>query len=185
MTYIISLVLTPIIVTSKHSPCYLIKFYKSQIKIDKIDITTMYCNDSVIGFLSVFVYPGLDFFMSISVGVFSIANPYPYPTGAPCLCSQFLVESKLLIYFCFLVSIILVILCSLVCVSVPLSSLYPWIALKCKYLSESGKMWKKNWNMHVKMPPIWQCNITQGFFFLFGKTIIWSLHHRLCSEIFQ
>ena len=50
------------------------------------------------------------------------------PTGAPGPCSQFLVESELLIFFCYFVHvcIILVILCSLLCVSVfHVLSLFP------------------------------------------------------------
>ena len=39
-------------------------------------------------------------------------------TGAPGLCSQFLVESKLLICFCYFVCIISVTSCSLLCVSI-------------------------------------------------------------------
>ena len=41
-----------------------------------------------------------------------------YLTSAPGWCSQFLVESKFLIYFCYFVCIILVILCSFLCLSV-------------------------------------------------------------------
>ena len=52
--------------------------------------------------------------MSNSVGVSGNAED-AYPTGAPVPWSQFLVESELLIYFCFFVYIILVILCSLLC----------------------------------------------------------------------
>ena len=40
-----------------------------------------------------------------------------YPTSAPGPCSQFLVESELLIYFGFFVHFILIILCSLLCLS--------------------------------------------------------------------
>ena len=45
-------------------------------------------------------FPGLDFFMSNSAGVSKNAKD-AYPTGATGPCSQFLVESELLICFCY------------------------------------------------------------------------------------
>ena len=68
--------------------------------------------------------------MSSSVSVSRKAED-AYPTDAPGPCSKFLVESKLLIYFYCFVYIILVILCSLLCVSVfnSWSDLFPRIVL--------------------------------------------------------
>ena len=66
-------------------------------------------------FLSSFVYPGL--FMSNSACV-SRKAVESYPTGASGPCSQFLVKSESLIYFCYFVCIILVTLCSLLWLSV-------------------------------------------------------------------
>ena len=55
--------------------------------------------------------------MSNSAGVSRKAED-AYPTDAPGPCSQFLAESELLIYFCYFVCMILVTLCSLLCMSV-------------------------------------------------------------------
>ena len=62
-------------------------------------------------FLSSFVYSGLDFFMRNSAD-FSRKGEKAYPNGAPGPCSRFLVESELLIHFCYFVCIILFTLCS-------------------------------------------------------------------------
>ena len=48
-----------------------------------------------------------------------------YPTGASGPCSQFLVESELLICFCNFARMILVTLCSLLCMSFSMSGLFP------------------------------------------------------------
>ena len=41
-------------------------------------------------------------------------------------------------------------------------------------------------NMHLKIPQIWQCNITHGCLKLFEKTIIWSSSASfICAKIFQ
>ena len=65
--------------------------------------------------------------MSNSIGVSSKAED-AYPTDTPGPRSQVLVESELLIYFCYIVCIVLVTLCSLLCLSVFfMSGLCPWI----------------------------------------------------------
>ena len=58
-----------------------------------------------------------------------------YPTSAPDPCSRFVVETELLIYFCFFVRIVLVILYSLLCVSV-----FPvwYLSLDCILLISNG-----------------------------------------------
>ena len=67
-------------------------------------------------FLSSFVYPGLDF-LCATRGFFQKSREcLPYWVTGPC--SQFSVESKFLICFCYFVCINLVILCSLLCVSI-------------------------------------------------------------------
>ena len=55
--------------------------------------------------------------MNNSVDVSGKAE-YAYPTGALGPCSQFLMKSELLIYFCYFVCIIYVTLYSLLCLSV-------------------------------------------------------------------
>ena len=59
-------------------------------------------------------YPVLDFLWETRLVFLEDA----YPTDAPGPCSQFLVESELLICFCYFVCMILVALCSLLCLSV-------------------------------------------------------------------
>ena len=51
-----------------------------------------------------------------SVGVSGKAEDV-YPTSAPGPCSKFIVESELLIYFCYFLCIILVTLCSMLLLS--------------------------------------------------------------------
>ena len=70
----------------------------------------------VIVCFSSFFLPGTDLFISASAGASSQAED-TYTTGALSPCSHFLLESELLIYFCFFVRIILIILCSLLCMS--------------------------------------------------------------------
>ena len=75
---------------------------------------------SVLDFNFPFVYTGFDFLWS-TLRVFLLcrkAEEGAYPTGASGPCSQFLVESHLLIYLCCLVRTILIILCSWLCLSI-------------------------------------------------------------------
>ena len=74
----------------------------------------------VIVFLSSFVYAGLDFLWT-NRQVFLEKQQRAEDaclTGAPGPCSQFLVKSELIIYFCYFVCIILVTLCTLLCLFV-------------------------------------------------------------------
>ena len=69
----------------------------------------------VIIFLSSFFYSGL--FMSNSADVsWEAEDAYPIDASGPC--SQFWVVSELLIYLCYFVCVILVTLCSMLCLSV-------------------------------------------------------------------
>ena len=82
-------------------------------------------------FLASFIYPGL--LMNNSAGV-SRKVEEDYPTCAPGPCFQFLVESELLICFCYFVCMILVTLCSLLCMSV----LHVW-SLSLDYILLIGR----------------------------------------------
>ena len=69
-------------------------------------------------FLFSFVYPGFDFLLPTRRVFLEKQKTLTLPVYATGPCSKFLVESEVLIYFCYFVYIILFTLCPMLCMSV-------------------------------------------------------------------
>ena len=125
----------------------------------------------VIVLLSYFVYP--DFFMSNSAGV-SRKAVYTYPTGSPGPCSQFLVKSELLIYFCYFVCIFSCFISFVVIVCVTVTNYQLLAILTAVYKRNYKKTFHRElllsawnhilWRVIFQICSVWQGTPTSNFF---------------------